>query len=90
MCHFGIVVKLVLSIDAKATEHILHRQGVGRTNHMDMAHVWLQDEVGSNRLVVRRVSSDQNVAGLGTIALGPAAIARHAEPLGNTNMSCSH
>ena len=36
-------------VDAKATEHILHRQGFGRMKHFEVAHLW-QDEVRSNRL----------------------------------------
>ena len=29
--------KPVLAIDAKATEHILHRQGIGKLKHIDVA-----------------------------------------------------
>ena len=29
MCHLGFAVRPVLIIDAKATEHILHRHGIG-------------------------------------------------------------
>ena len=47
----------VLAIDAKATEHTLHRHGIGRMKHFDVAHLWLQDEVRSNREEVRRVKS---------------------------------
>ena len=38
-------MKPVLATDAKATEHILHRQGVGRLKHIDVAYLWWQDEV---------------------------------------------
>ena len=44
-------------IDAKATEHILHRLSVGRMKHIDVAHLWLQDEVRSSRLSVQRGES---------------------------------
>ena len=37
--------------------------------HIDVAHVWLQDEVESNRLKVRRVKSEDNLADFGTKAL---------------------
>ena len=39
----------------KATEHILHRQGIGKLKHKDVAYLWIQDEVRSHRLRVRRV-----------------------------------
>ena len=33
----GYEMKPVLAIDAKATEHILHRQGIGKLKHIDVA-----------------------------------------------------
>ena len=54
--------KPVLSIDAKATEHILHRQGIGKLKHIDVAHSWVQDEIRSQRLRVHRIRSEENVA----------------------------
>ena len=62
MCDLGFAVKPVLIIDAKATEHILHRHGIGKMKHIDEAHLWLQDEVKSNRLRVRQVNSEDNLA----------------------------
>ena len=47
-------VKPVLIIDAEATEHSLHRHGIGKMKHIDVAHLWLQDEVKSNKLRVRQ------------------------------------
>ena len=40
----GYEKKPVLAIDAKATEHILHRQGIGKLKHIDVAYLWIQDE----------------------------------------------
>ena len=34
----GYEMKPVLAIDAKATEHILHRQGIGKLKHIDVAY----------------------------------------------------
>ena len=59
MCDWGVAVKPVLIIDAKATEHVLHRHGIGNMKHIDVAHLRLQDEVKSNKLRVRRVNSDR-------------------------------
>ena len=58
----GCKMNPVLANDAKATEHILHRTGIGR---FDVAYWWVQDEVRSKRLRVRRVKSEENVADLG-------------------------
>ena len=75
-------MKPVLVIDAKATEHILHRHGFDKKKHIDVAHWWLQD-VKSNRLKVRRVKSEDNLAGIGTKALSNKIIRMHA-----TSMVC--
>ena len=64
-------------IDATATEHILHRHGIGT-----MKHLWLQDEVKSNRLRVRRVKSADNLADIGTKALSDIIITKHATSMG--------
>ena len=40
--------------------------------HIDVARLRLQDEIRSNRLVVRRVSSEQHMADVGTKALSRA------------------
>ena len=64
--------RAVLNIDAKATEHILHRQGIGKLKHIDVAYLWVQDEIRSQRLRVHRVRSEENVADLGTKPLSKA------------------
>ena len=46
--------------------------------HIDVAHLWLQDEVKSNRLRVRRVKSVDNLADIGTKALSNKIIRKHA------------
>ena len=50
MCDWGFAVKPVLAIDAKAAEHILHRQGTGKLKHKDVAYLSVQDEIRSQRL----------------------------------------
>ena len=37
MCHPVFLVKTLLVIDAKATDHVLHRQGMARMKHIDVA-----------------------------------------------------
>ena len=83
----GYEVKPVLAIDAKATENILHRQGIGRLKHIDVASLRMQDEVRSKRLLVRRVKSEENVADLGTKPLSTAVIANHCLALGYFNIT---
>ena len=72
----GYEKKPVLAIDAKATEHILDRQGIGK--HIDVAYLWIQDG---------RVRSEDDVADLGTKPLSKAVIAKHCLALGYVNMN---
>ena len=87
MRDLGYEKRPVLAIDAQATEHILHRQGIGKLKHIDVAYLWIQDEVRSRRLQVRRVRSEDNIADLGTKPLSKAVIARHCATMGYINMS---
>ena len=80
-------VKPLLAIDAKATEHIFHRQGIGRLKRIDVAALWMQDEIRSKRLRVRRVQSEENVADLGTMPLSNAVLATHFLALGCVTMA---
>ena len=87
MRDLGFAVKAVLNIDTKATEHILHRHGIGKLKHTDVAYLWVQDEIRSQRLRVHRVRSEENVADLGTKPLSKAVIAKHCLALGYVNMN---
>ena len=46
--------------------------------HLDVAHLWLQDEVTSDRLKVRSVKSEDNLADIGTKAPRNKIIREHA------------
>ena len=80
-------MKPVLAIDAKATAHIFHNQGIDRLNHIDVAYLWIQDEVRSKRLRVRRVKSEENVTAHGTKTLSKAIISKHSITLVSAHMA---
>ena len=82
MCDLGFAVKPVLIIVAKSTEHILHRHGFGKMKHIDVADLWLQDVVKSNRLRVRRVKNEDNLADIGTKAISSKITRKHAKSMG--------
>ena len=90
MRDWGFAVQPVLNIDAKATEHILHRQGIRKLKHIDVAYLWVQDEIRSQRLRVHSVRNEENVAKLGTKPLSKAVIAKHYFALGYVNMNAAN
>ena len=49
-----------------------------KIKHTDVAHLWLQDEVKSNRLRIRRVKSEANLVDIGTKAIGNNITRKHA------------
>ena len=52
-----------------------------------MAYLWVQDEIRSQRLQVRRIRSEENVADLGTKPLSIAVIAKHCLTLEYMNIN---
>ena len=78
----GCEVESVLALGAKATEQILHRHGIGRLKHIDVAYPWMQDAIRSKRLRVRRVKCEENVADLVSKPLSKAVIAKHCFAVG--------
>ena len=53
-----------------------------RRKHIDVAHLWLHDEVKSNRLKVRRVKSEDNLADIGKKVPSNKIIRKHATSMG--------
>ena len=49
-----------------------------KIKHTDVAHLWLQDEVKSNRLRIRRVKSQANLVDIGTKAISNTITRKHA------------
>ena len=58
-----------------------------RLRHIDVAHLWMQDELRSKGLRVRTAKSEENDADLGTKRLSKAVIAKHCLAVGYVNMA---
>ena len=86
MRDLGLAVKPVLAFDTKAVDHSLHRHEIGKMKHIGVSYLWVQDEIRSQRLRVRRVRSEENVADLETKPLSKTVIAKHCLTLGYVNM----
>ena len=79
----GYMMTPTLAIEGQQNTH---RQGIGRMKHIDVAHLWLLDEVRSKRLKVRRVRSEDNVSDIGTKVLSRTVIVKHSVTLGYISM----
>ena len=62
----NIEIKLRLCIDASATKAIIERRGLGKTRHIEVEDLWLQDQLKSGKLRVIKVHTDHNMSDIGT------------------------
>ena len=69
MADFGEKVAVTVCSDAPAAIGIAHRQGLGKTRHIEVQYPWIQKEVKEGKLTVKRVDTNNNPADLLTKAM---------------------
>ena len=62
--------RLDLSTDSSAAKAFASRGGLGKIRHMEVKWLWLQGEVRSGRVVLRKVAGTRNPADVLTKYLG--------------------
>ena len=78
---FGIIVNCTVCTDATAAIGMVHRQGLGKTRHIDVQYLWVQSHVASGKLHIEKVDTAANPADLLTKHLKAELIWRHLEAL---------
>jgi len=71
MAEIGLVTSLTVESDAGACLAVVRRLGAGRMRHIDVRQLWLQSEVQAKRVMVRKISTEQNPADVLTKAVTP-------------------
>ena len=61
---FGRELSIVVQSDATAAIAIASREGLGRTRHIQVQYLWIQQEVNSGKMKVEKVGTHDNVADL--------------------------
>ena len=56
--------------DSSSARAVVMRRGPGRLRHMEIRHLWLQDEMRAKRMKMRAVPTADNPADMMTKALG--------------------
>ena len=74
---FSIRMDCVVHTDANAAMGIVHRIGLGRTRHIDVQYLWIQQKVGNKELTVAKVSTHDNPADVLTKALTNEVMEKH-------------
>ena len=64
--NFAEKVTATIRTDSTAAMGIVHRQGVGRTRHIDVQYLWLQERVNNNMLGMGKVETKLTLADLMT------------------------
>ena len=70
---FEIKCSAVVKTDSTAALGIVRRRGLGRTRHIDVQFLWVQQEVGKKTLEVQKVPTDANPADMLT-KVAPAEV----------------
>ena len=81
---FGYEVKGTIHTDANAAIGIASRQGLGKTRHVRVQYLWVQERARGGDLAMRKVLGTENPADLLTKHLAASDMVRHLEALGVT------
>ena len=68
--------------DASAAIGIAHRQGFGKTRHIDVQYLWIQHEVKEGKLTVKKVGTNNNPADLLTKAMNGEILMKYMAEMG--------
>ena len=60
---------LVLHCDSVASRGLAHRLGAGKCRHIEVKWLWLQKAMDEKKLATKHVSTESNVADIGTKGL---------------------
>jgi hypothetical protein len=72
----GFNLKLEVLTDATAAKGIASRRGLGKTRHIEVHYLWVQERVGRGDIVLKKVWGGMNPADLLTKCLNRTTIER--------------
>jgi hypothetical protein len=78
----GISVQMHVFVDSSAAQSIASRSGLGRTKHVEVKYLWVQEAVSRCRFAVGRVPGDLNPADVLTKPHSFGRFADMLEPIG--------
>ena len=71
-----------LQVDSSAAKSMSERKGVGKTRHIQAKYLWLQDQVFSKQLLIKKVKGNINDADLMTKVQPAKVIKDHLKRMG--------
>ena len=82
MADFGEKVAVTVCSDASAAIGIAHRQGLGKTRHIEVQYLWIKHEVKEGKLTVKKVGTNNNPADLLTKAMNGETMMKYMAEMG--------
>ena len=77
LCDFDMEVQGTVLTDASAALGIVHREGLGKTRHVEVQYLWIQQEVARKNLKVAKVNTHNNLADMLTKNVAAECLNRH-------------
>ena len=62
LADLGVNVKLRISTDASAAKGIASRRGAGKTRHIEVNQLWVQEKVANGEIELQKVRTQENLA----------------------------
>ena len=62
MADLGVTTQVRVWTDSNAAKAIASQRGLGKTRHVELRYLWLQEVTKSRRVKMRRIPSKQNLA----------------------------
>jgi len=78
---FGLCLNGLLRTDSTAALGMVHRQGLGRTRHIEVQYLWIQEQVAAKKFNIAKVDSKANPADLLTKHLNAEVMQAHMKEL---------
>ena len=77
MADVGLGTKISVHTDSTAAIGIVHRRGLGKTRHIEVQYLWVQDNVNRKTMSVEKVGTKANPADMLTKGLKKETIEEH-------------
>ena len=81
---YYLVTTVTVHTTLTATIGIVHRNGLGKTKHIETQHLWIQECVGDKSIAVRKVVTKENPAYIVTEGLKREPSMDHIRNVGGT------
>ena len=89
MRDLGLELGLVVESDSSAAKSFASRKGLGKQRHVQTRFLWLQQVVGDERVVIRKIGTASNVSDVLTKSCSSPLLAKHMEVMGLRSMAKS-